>query len=276
MSSVKVGIIGGTGLDDPDIFVDSPELVINTPFGLPSDVLKVGTISGVPCVLLARHGRRHTVSPSNVNYRANIWALKEAGCTHVLTTTACGSLRTDYVPGDIVFLDQFIDRTYKRQTTFYDGTLGGPIGVCHIPMNPPFCEKTRKILIQAAKELNIKHHETGTTVCIEGPRFSTKAESNLFRSWGANIVNMTTVPEVPLAKEIGLCYATIALPTDYDCWHDSAENHVCVDQVMRTFHENCHKAVSIIKTAIKLIGETDWEDDLRCVQVTAAAAVMLP
>ncbi len=158
--------------------------------------------------------------PSLVNYRANIWALRLQGCTHVLATTACGSLREEIEPGHIVILDQFIDRTHKRKATFYDGKEGSPKGICHIQMDHPFCERTRDILIRCAKEVGLTCHDKGTTVTIEGPRFSSKAESNLFRSWSCDVVNMTTVPEVCLAKEAGLCYASIGLPTDYDCWKD--------------------------------------------------------
>lgn len=167
-----------------------------------------------------RHGKKHHLMPSHINFRANIYALKQEGCTHALVTTACGSLREDIHPGDIVILDQFIDRTTKRESTFYDGKPASPEGVCHIQMDHPFCERTRGILIAAAKQLQLRLHERGTVLTCEGPRFSSKAESNLFRSWGCDVINMTTVPEVCLAKEAGLCYASIALPTDYDCWKD--------------------------------------------------------
>lgn len=158
--------------------------------------------------------------PSSINFRANIHALKQEGCTHVIATTACGSLREHIHPGHVVILDQFIDRTFKREPTFYDGKPGSPAGICHIQMDAPFCKRTRSILIKAAQKLQLKCHEKGTVVTVEGPRFSSKAESFMFRSWGCDVINMTTVPEVCLAKEAGLCYASIALPTDYDCWKD--------------------------------------------------------
>ncbi|CAI8030476.1 S-methyl-5'-thioadenosine phosphorylase [Geodia barretti] len=224
MANLKVGIIGGTGLDDPDILSERAEKHVNTPFGKPSDCLITGTIQGTPCVLLSRHGRRHGLSPTQVNYRANMYALKEEGCTHVIVTTACGSLQEHIHPGDIVIIDQFIDRTTKRPLTFYDGTPGGPVGVSHIPMADPFCNRTRSVLARAVESLGISFHRKGTVVTIEGPRFSTRAESCLFRSWGAELVNMTTVPEVCLAKELGMCYASIALPTDYDCWKGQPVN----------------------------------------------------
>ncbi|OXA42921.1 S-methyl-5'-thioadenosine phosphorylase [Folsomia candida] len=192
-----IGIIGGTGLDNPDLLEARREEYVETVFGKPSDALIHGKIGGVECVILARHGRKHDVSPTNVNYRANIWALKEAGCTHIIASTACGSLKEEIVPGDLVILDSFIDRTSKRELTFFDQkTPGGPSGICHIPMEHAYDDATRKILMQTAKELGIKFHPSGTSVCVEGPRFSTRAESNVFRSWGAATVNMTTVPEV--------------------------------------------------------------------------------
>ena len=176
--------------------------------------------------------------PSNINFRANIHALKTEGCTHIIATTACGSLQEDIHPGEcVVILDQFIDKTFRRDPTFYDSKPGSPKGICHMQMDHPFCEHTRSILIKAAKQLQINTHEKGTAVTIEGPRFSTKAESNLFRSWGCDVVNMTTVPEVCLAKEAGICYASIALPTDYDCWKDEPVSvrfglAVCVNQML--------------------------------------------
>lgn len=191
---------------------------MSTPFGDPSDVLVSGQVHHVDCVLLARHGRKHSVMPSNINYRANIWALREIGCTHILATTACGSLQENITPGHIVFPDNFIDRTTKREGSFYDGRENSPKGVCHMTMANAFQPELRKILIQTARELHLVHHETGTVVTIEGPRFSSSAESHLFRSWGCHLINMTTVPEVVLAKEAGICYAAIALPTDYDSW----------------------------------------------------------
>lgn len=184
--------------------------------------------------LVCRHGRQHSIMPSLINYRACIWTLKEEGCTHVLTTTACGSLQEHIHPGDVVIIDQFIDRTHRREQTFYDGHSGvGPLGICHMQMDLPFCERTRKILIQACQQEGIPCHKRGVIVTIEGPRFSTKAESVLFRSWGADLVNMTTVPEVCLAKEAGLCYASIALPTDYDCWREAGEP-------VSRIHPTCH------------------------------------
>ncbi|KAK2852192.1 hypothetical protein Q7C36_007393 [Tachysurus vachellii] len=272
---VKIGIIGGSGLDDPDILEGRSERYVETPFGKPSDALILGKIRDVECVLLARHGRKHTIMPSNVNYRANIWALKEEKCTHVLVTTACGSLREDIRPGDIVLIDQFIDRTTKRAQTFHDGELRSPPGVSHIPMAEPFCSRTREVLSEAARSLGVSFHVSGTMVCIEGPRFSSRAESLMFRQWGADVINMTTVPEVVLAKEAGLCYAAVAMATDYDCWKQH-EEAVCVDNVLKTMKENANKASSILLTAIPLISQLNWEETISQYRAMALSSVMLP
>lgn len=259
---VKIGIIGGSGMDNPTILEDRREQFVETPYGKPSDALIFGKVNGVECILLARHGRGHVISPSHLNYRANIWALREAGCTHVIVTTACGSLREDKHPGDIVILDQFIDRTRFRPQTFYDGEAHSPKGVCHIQMAHPFCDETRQILIETTKELGIHFHPKGTNITVEGPRFSTKAESKVWRQEGADIINMTTVPEVVLAKELGMCYAAIALVTDYDCWRDDIE-HVSADAVMKIFKENAGKAHNILIHAVPKIVSRDWTSVLK-------------
>ncbi|XP_066535453.1 S-methyl-5'-thioadenosine phosphorylase [Hoplias malabaricus] len=273
--AVKIGIIGGSGLDDPDILEDRTERFVDTPFGKPSDALILGKIKDVDCVLLARHGRLHSLTPSSVNYRANIWALKDEGCSHLIVTTACGSLREDVHPGDIVLIDQFIDRTTKRAQTFYDGAPCSPPGVCHIPMAEPFCSRTREVLLEVIKGLGVSVHPRGTVLTIEGPRFSSRAESQMFRAWGADVINMTTVPEVVLAKEAGLCYASIAMATDYDCWKEH-EEAVCVDNVLKTMKENANKASSILLTVIPRIAQMDWETTLAANRAMAQSSVMLP
>jgi len=270
---IKIGIIGGTGLDDPDLLQDRQEKFVTTPFGEPSDALILGTIHGVECVLLARHGRKHSINPTNVNYRANIHALKAEGCTHVLATTACGSLVEDAHPGDIVVLDQFIDRTFKRNVTFYDGSAPEYSGVCHIPMGHPFCSHTREIMLESLKELNYTHRESGTIVVVEGPRFSSRAESFMFRSWGGHVISMTSVPEVCLAKEAGLCYASAALVTDYDCWKEDAE-HVSVSFVMNTMKSNAEKARNLFLQVIPKMAAKDWTEAVSSAQTTAREAVM--
>lgn len=159
-------------------------------------MLVLGEIEDVPCVVLARHGRQHSITPGQVNYRANIWALKEEGCTHVLASTACGSLQEEIKPGDVVILDNFIDRTQGRAQTFHDGKTGHPKGIVHLPMEPAFCQRTRQILLSTAASLNIPCHKSGTVIAIEGPRYSSKAESMMFKQWGGHLINMTSVPEV--------------------------------------------------------------------------------
>lgn len=217
MQNVKIGIIGGSGMNDPRLMADIREKDVKTPYGKPSSPLTTGKIQGVDVVILARHGKKHTIYPSAVNFRANIAALKKEGCTHILATTAVGSLREKIKPGDIVFPDQFIDFTKHRMLTFHEKE------VVHTPMAEPFCADLRKLLVKTAKEMKIRHHATGTVITIEGPRFSTKAESHLFRMWGADVINMSTVPEVILAREAGICYQSIAMSTDYDCWKEGEE-----------------------------------------------------
>lgn len=195
---IKVGIIGGSGLDNPDILKHAEEISVDTIYGKPSSALKLGKIGNVDVVLLARHGRKHQIPPTNVNYRANIQALKDTGCTHIIATTACGSLREKIGRGDFVIVDQFIDFTRHRKTTFFESFDNEPK---HAPMANPFNKDLRKILIESSKQLGFKTHEKGTLITIEGPRFSTKAESHMFRQWGADVINMSIAPEVILANE---------------------------------------------------------------------------
>jgi len=275
MHPFKIGIIGGTGLEDPKILVNAKEVHVDTPYGTPSDALIEGTIHGVPCVLLSRHGRKHQWSPTNINYRANIWALKKTGVGVILASSASGSLRDEIKPGNIVFLDSFIDRTHKREQSFYDGEEGHPPGICHIPMHPIFNEKLREILISCAKELNIDYHPHGTSVCIEGPRYSTRAESELWRQWGASLVNMTVCPEAVLAKELAIPYASIALSTDYDCWKDSYQT-VSVDLVTQIVTENAEKTVKLFIRAASEIykDKKTFQEEIEIATEVAKSAVM--
>ncbi|XP_071953170.1 S-methyl-5'-thioadenosine phosphorylase-like [Antedon mediterranea] len=275
MTALKIGIIGGTGLDNPELILERKEHYVDTPFGKPSDALIHGKIKDVNCVLLPRHGRDHTIMPSNVNYRANIHALVAAGCTHILASTACGSLQQNIVPGQFLILDQFIDRTTKRIQTFYDGEASSPEGVCHTPMHSPFCEDTRQILIKAAEKAGIECHKRGTALTIEGPRFSSRAESILFHKWGADVINMTTVPEVVLAKEKGICYASFAMATDYDSWRDDDKaEHVNVEVVMSIIKENGEKAKKLLLEAIPMIAKQDWTQVIAETKAVAAGSVM--
>ncbi|RMC22408.1 hypothetical protein DUI87_00722 [Hirundo rustica rustica] len=376
---VKIGIIGGTGLDDPDILEGRTEKYVDTPYGKPSDALILGKIKNVDCVLLARHlllylkrlwkqdlqmnvwkfhtgvtgwlgppyywiecknwphlgrmaragadnrvyqqaksrhGRHHTIMPSNVNYRANIWALKEENCSHVLVTTACGSLREEIQPGDLVIIDQFIDRISHSQNCqkilcYCDKTkmkeqkppycrirsvavAAGQLKdtvlymmdsiplsqeyvifqwLSHFAPKPERMQRQyaplhpdSQVLIETAKKLGLQCHSKGTMITIEGPRFSSRAESCVFRSWGADVINMTTVPEVILAKEAGMSYASIAMATDYDCWKEH-EEAVSVDKVLKTLKGNANKATSILLTAIPQIGSMEWTNTLHTLKL---------
>jgi 5'-methylthioadenosine phosphorylase len=248
---MKIGIIGGSGVGDPGLWDNTKKIKMHTPYGALSDLITTGTFQGIDVVALPRHGTSHTIQPSHVNYRANIWAMKELGVTHIIAATACGSLREQIKPGDLVFIDQFIDRTTKREQSFYTGHV-----ICHIPMAEPFCEKLRTLLCAAALQNNIPFHNKGTMVTIEGPRFSTKAESELFRSWKCDVINMSTVPEVVLAREAGICYASIAMATDYDCWK-SDEEHVSIELILKTMADNAEKVKTLLKVVIPQI--RDWE-----------------
>jgi len=254
---VKIGIIGGSGLEDPKILKDAEEIVVDTPYGKPSSSLTSGKIDGIDVVILSRHGKKHEIMPTNVPNQANIHALKEKGCTHILVSSAAGSLKKEIKPADFVFVDQFIDRTTKRKQTFFEKDH-----VAHIPMANPFCGELRKLLSESAKELGITYHEKGTVVTIEGPRFSTRAESNLFRQWKADVINMSTVPEVVLAREAGLCYAAVVMSTDYDSWH-SSEADVDISMVLETFKKNAEK---VIKLFLKTIPKIKENPDCKCRQ----------
>jgi 5'-methylthioadenosine phosphorylase len=246
MSGVKIGIIGGSGLDDPKLMKDAKEKKVKTPYGSPSSPLTIGKINGIDVVILARHGKDHSIYPTGVNFRANIYALKKEGCTHILATTAVGSLREEIRPGDLVFVDQFIDFTKHRPLTFHDEK------VIHTPMSEPFCKDIRALLISSAKELKLRHHPKGTVITIEGPRFSTKAESHMFRAWGADVINMSTVPEVILAREAGICYQTIAMSTDYDCWKEG-EEPVTWDMILSIMSKNADNVKKLILKTIPKI-----------------------
>ena len=241
---LKIGIIGGSGMEDPVFISDFKTEEISTPYGIPSSQLVLGRITNVPVVILSRHGPEHSINPTNVNYRANVWALKNTGCTHILAATACGSLRERIAPGHFVFPDQFIDRTTKRNSTFFDGP-----DVKHIPMGEPFSSIIRSCLVTACDKLDFTYHEGGTVVTIEGPRFSTKAESMMFRSWNCDIINMSTVPEIVLARELGMQYQSIAMSTDYDCWREG-EDEVTMEMIYEIMGKNVSNVKKIIEESI--------------------------
>ncbi len=238
----EIGIIGGTGLYDPKMLKNIQEVNIETPYGNPSDSITIGEIGGRAAAFLPRHGKKHTIRPTDINVRANIYALKKLGVKWVLAPSTVGSLRDEYRPGEIVFVDQFIDRTTRREQSFYTQDK-----VCHISVAEPMCPNLRKTLISVAKKMEIAMHETGTYVCIEGPRFSTKAESKMYRTWGADVVGMTLVPECVLAREAELCYASIATVTDYDVWKD---HPVCISEVIKIMKANVENVKRIIAQTI--------------------------
>jgi 5'-methylthioadenosine phosphorylase len=254
----KIGIIGGSGLDNPNILKEAQDLDVETKYGKPSSPLKSGKISGVDVVLLARHGREHTIPPTQVNNQANIQALKDQGVTHIIATTACGSLKKEIGRGDFVVLDQFIDFTRLRKLSFHDTFEPGKI--VHTPMAEPFDKELRNILINSCQELSLQHHNKGTVVTIEGPRFSTKAESKMFASWGADVINMSIAPECILANEIGTPYAAVAMATDYDCLFDDVPA-VTWEEVLKVFKENVSKVVSLLTNAIPKISGVEVEEE---------------
>jgi 5'-methylthioadenosine phosphorylase len=245
---IKIGIIGGSGLENPDILKSPVEKDIKTPYGNPSSPLLCGSLAGKDIVILSRHGRLHTIPPSEVNSRANIFALKEAGCTHIITSTACGSLREEIRRGDLVIPDQFIDFTKHRISTFFDEFEPGKMK--HTPMADPFDSDLRNLIISSANEIGIRVHEKGTLVTIEGPRFSTRAESKMFRIWGADIINMSVAPEVILSNELALPYAAIAMSTDYDSWKQD-EVPVSWEEVIKVFNENVNKVLKLLMKVIE-------------------------
>jgi 5'-methylthioadenosine phosphorylase len=240
---IKIAIIGGSGLEDPEILRHSSETEVHTPYGHPSSTIKSGKIGDIDVVILSRHGRSHSIPPSKVNNRANIWAIRDLGCTHILSTTACGSLRENIKRGDMLFPDQFIDFTRHRDITFHDKFEKGKLN--HTAMADPFDKTLREFLIINARKLGFDFHTSGTVITIEGPRFSTRAESNMFRLWGADVINMSVAPECILANELKIPYATIALSTDYDCWKTD-EKTVTWEEVLEVFNQNVEKVKMLL------------------------------
>ena len=246
---IKIGIIGGSGLEDPQIVSNVREEEVSTPYGKPTSLLKHGTISGKEIILISRHGKHHQYSPTEVNYRANLYALKEAGVTHILATTACGSLKEEIGRRHFVVLDQFIDFTKRRINTYADTFESG---IVHVPMAAPFDETLRGLFFTAATQLNFPVHPKGTVVTIEGPRFSTKAESKMFQLWGADVINMSVATEATLANELKIPYAAIAMSTDYDCWKDD-EAPVSWEEILKIFNENADNVKKILMDVIRRI-----------------------
>lgn len=245
-----LGIIGGSGLYQMEGLTNVREESVDTPFGSPSDKLVFGEIKGKKLVFLPRHGKGHRILPSEINYAANIYALKVSGVKKVISVSAVGSLKKEIKPGDMVIVDQFFDFTKNRKSTFFGGGI-----VAHVSMAEPVCSYLRKILIESCKNLNVACHEGGSYICIEGPQFSTKAESFFYKNNGFDVIGMTNATEAKFAKEAELCYATIAMATDYDCWHEEEEN-VTADMIIKILLENAEKAKKIIKESASKIDFT--------------------
>ncbi len=253
MTNARIGIIGGSGLYKMDALQDVEEVEINTPFGSPSDAVILGTLAETPVAFMARHGRNHTLLPSELPFRANIYAMKSLGVEYLISASAVGSLKEDVKPLDLVVPDQFIDRTKDRIATFFGEGI-----VAHIAFADPICLQLAKILGDAIASLNLPDvtlHRGGTYICMEGPAFSTKAESHLYRSWNATIIGMTNLTEAKLAREAEIAYATLALVTDYDCWHPDHDS-VTVEMIIANLHRNASNAQKVIQATVGLLSES--------------------
>ncbi len=246
-----IGIIGGSGLYDMDGLRSVKELRVRTPFGFPSDAVILGELDGIRIAFLSRHGRGHTLSPSEINYRANVYALKSLGVRRLISVSAVGSMKESIEPGHVVFPDQFIDLTKRRASTFFEGGA-----VAHAAFGEPICPSLASQLSTAARSVGAVVHDGGTYVCIEGPQFSTKAESHLYRQWGVSVIGMTNLPEAKLAREAELCYATIALATDYDCWHET-EEPVTVEAILATLRQNVALAKRLLRASVQSAAAAD-------------------
>lgn len=241
MSEPRIGILGGSGLYEMEGFEDRREERFDTPFGAPSDAFVLGRLEGREVVFLARHGLGHRINPSEINYRANVWGMKKLGVEFLVSVSACGSLRKKIKPGHFVVIDQHIDRTRGRKATFFEGGVVG-----HVTFADPITKELAALVADAAEKAGAKVHRGGTYVCMEGPAFSTRAESNLYRSWGADVIGMTNVTEAKLAREAEIAFATLALATDYDCWYE-AHGDVSVEEVIRVLTENVARAKEAVR-----------------------------
>ena len=245
--TARVGLIGGSGVYDLSGIDGLSEERVETPFGKPSDAYITGALGGLPVAFLARHGRGHRLSPSQINYRANICGFKMLGCDAVLSASAVGSLKEEYAPRDVVVPDQFVDRTRHREDTFFDDGV-----VAHVAFADPVCPAAAEALVAAARASGLTVHAGGAYVCMEGPQFSTRAESNLYRSWGVDVIGMTNLTEAKLAREAEMCYATLGFVTDYDCWREATES-VSVEAVLSVLQDNAAAARRAMREAIRLL-----------------------
>ncbi len=266
--SIQIGIIGGSGLYDMTELTDRREVAIDTPFGPPSGPYITGTLAGREVAFLARHGVGHRLLPSEINYRANIYGLKTLGVERIFSASAVGSLKEGYAPLDLVIPDQFFDRTKGRISTFFGNGLVGHVAFAH-----PFCDELSDIAHRAAGGAGATVHKGGTYVCMEGPQFSTKAESLLYRAWGMDIIGMTNLQEAKLAREAEICYATIALVTDYDCWHPDHDS-VTIDLIIANLNQNARTAQKVIANAVAAV--VPGERTCGCATALAAALVTRP
>lgn len=248
MANHCIGVIGGSGLYELEELTEVARIRIETPFGDPSDEFVTGVLGGVKMVFLPRHGRGHRLLPSEVNYRANVYGMKKLGVTHLISVSAVGSMKEEIAPGHIVIPDQFIDRTNSsRCNTFFGNGI-----VAHVQFADPVCRDLSGVLYEAAVAAGATVHRGGTYICMEGPAFSTRAESNMYRTFGASVIGMTNIPEAKLAREAEICYGVIALATDYDCWHDSHDD-VCVEAILEIIRQNVAAAARIIKNSVSLV-----------------------
>jgi len=270
MADTIIGVIGGSGLYNMEALEDVRQVKVETPFGGPSDEYITGRLGGVKMVFLPRHGREHRLLPSEINYRANIYGMKKLGVTAIISVSAVGSMKEDIHPGDMVIVDQFFDRTKARESTFLGSGVAG-----HVEFAEPVCADLSRVLYEAALEAGATVHMGGTYICIEGPQFSTRAESKIYRSWGVDVIGMTNIPEAKLAREAGICYATIALSTDYDCWHEEEES-VTVEMILDTIKKNVAMARAIICAAAPSAGREcscGCKDAMRYAAVTQREAI---
>lgn len=271
MSQSVIGVIGGSGLYEIEGLTDVEEIVIETPFGSPSDAYITGNLEGMKMVFLPRHGRGHRFLPSEVNYRANIYGMKTLGVDRIISVSAVGSMKEEIVPGHIVIPDQFFDRTQgKRGSTFFGNGVVG-----HVQFADPICPGMALRVHAAAEAAGATVHKGGTYVCIEGPNFSTRAESNIYRSWGVDIIGMTNIPEARLAREAEICYATVALATDYDCWHEGHDD-VSVEAVIAVIKQNVATARQIIKETVKGIAAGHEDASCGCAEALKFAVMTDP
>lgn len=266
-NQLTIGVLGGSGLYEIEGLEGLEELTLSTPFGEPSDAFMRGELDGVTMVFLPRHGRGHRISPSEINYRANIWGMKQLGVSSILSLSAVGSMREDIAPGDFVIIDQFIDRTRHRPDTFFENGV-----VAHVMFADPVCPDLRQVLLQAGRDIDVKLHDGGTYLNMEGPQFSTRAESRTYRTWDVDVIGMTNLQEARLAREAEMCYATVAMATDYDCWHEGHDD-VTVESVLAVMSKNVGNAKSLIKSTVPLLKEAEFEcgcsDALRNAIMTA-------